>query len=163
MKVKILHNLSTKFFFFVSSPNLSFFPWIFYIQWKQKIETNFTEVVEEWGCQDSEIRLTCRSLDSTIAILSATFKPNCSAIERNTFQPSTNSSNNSTNKSIENCVNFDLRRWVVRSFEKILPNKDFFNPIYQYCKHFFFRSHQKVDPTEYSESRSSSYGNSCWS
>ncbi|XP_055298698.1 uncharacterized protein LOC129566635 isoform X2 [Sitodiplosis mosellana] len=59
------------------------------------------EVVEEWGCQDTEIRLTCSNLDSTIAILEATFKPNCSLSGRNS------SSRNATD---ENCVQFDLKR-----------------------------------------------------
>lgn len=65
-----------------------------------------TEVVEEWGCQDTEIRLTCSNLDSTIAILEATFKPNCSLSGRNSSDG---------NASDENCVQFDLKRYNLKS------------------------------------------------
>lgn len=61
----------------------------------------FAEVVEEWGCQDTEIRLTCSNLDSTIAILEATFKPNCSLSGRNSSDD-------------ENCVQFDLKRYQLK-------------------------------------------------
>lgn len=65
-------------------------------------------MVEEWGCQNSEFRLTCSSLDSTIAILEATFKPNCTALGR---KHPHRANRNKTSVDNDNCISFGIERY----------------------------------------------------
>lgn len=71
-------------FYYICQP--SFYNRVLINVFKKKYST---EVVEEWGCHDTEIRLTCGHLDSKLAILEATFMPNCSQ---------------------ENCLRLDMKR-----------------------------------------------------
>ncbi|XP_055851826.1 uncharacterized protein LOC129916074 isoform X2 [Episyrphus balteatus] len=67
-------------------------------------QSNSLEVVEEFGCHDTELRLTCGNLDSKLAILEATFTPNCTHDE---------------------CLRLDMKR-LVRTFasEEIEESKN---------------------------------------
>lgn len=71
----------------------------------------FSELVDEFGCQDTEFRLTCRHLDTHIAILEANFFPedpeaisnattSCSSLQNATFDGNSTSSGDNETTSI---------------------------------------------------------------
>ncbi|XP_031624610.1 uncharacterized protein LOC116341594 isoform X2 [Contarinia nasturtii] len=97
------------------------------------------EVVEEWGCQDTEFRLTCSNFDSKIAILEATFKPNCSLKARNSSYAGDNDT--------ENCVQFDFRRLTPKPIPRLDETIAAGNRFLEALRQAYNKDNETADPT----------------
>ncbi|CAO1386733.1 unnamed protein product [Diamesa tonsa] len=102
-----------------------------------------TELVEEWGCYDTEFRLTCNHLDSKLAFLEASFLPNCE------------------NSNSNNCLYYDensLTKIISRSTRLGIEEEEAGRRFLDILR----KAHRKEKEQEENEARTSEYRTELW-